>query len=134
MVDAVVVDTDVLSFTFKSHTLADKYRPHLHGKLLVISFMTLAELDRWALTKGWGEKRRSGMETFLRQFIVYPYDRALCLKWAEATCSAARNGRVINTADGWIAATALLHNIPLVTHNGGDYSGIDGLVVISEAR
>jgi predicted nucleic acid-binding protein len=133
MVNAVVVDTDVLSFTFKRHTHAGLYRPHLDGKLLVISFMTLAELDRWAITRNWGERRKQDMESFLRQFVLYPYDRALCLKWAEAGASAAKNGYTINTADGWIAATALLHNIPLVTNNRTNFQGIDGLVIISEA-
>ena len=36
-------------------------------------------------------------------------------------------------ADAWIAATALLLNVPLITHNAAHYVGIDGLRVISEA-
>jgi hypothetical protein len=36
-------------------------------------------------------------------------------------------------ADAWIAATALFHDIPLITHNRDDYLGIDGLTVLSEA-
>jgi predicted nucleic acid-binding protein len=38
----------------------------------------------------------------------------------------------IQTADGWVAATSLLHNIPLVTHNPKHFVGVDGLTVISE--
>lgn len=38
----------------------------------------------------------------------------------------------ISAADAWIAATALLYGVPLVTHNRKDFEGIDGLVVISE--
>jgi peptidase E len=57
------------------------------------------------------------MEEYLRNFIVYPFDRALCLKWAEVSDCARRNGRPIQCADAWIAATAVLHRIPLVTHN-----------------
>jgi predicted nucleic acid-binding protein len=40
-------------------------------------------------------------------------------------------GRRIETADAWIAATALLYNAPLVTHNGSDYLGVPGLKLIS---
>lgn len=49
MIATVVVDTDVVSYLFKSDTRAQLYRPLLMGKLPLISFMTLAELDRWAL-------------------------------------------------------------------------------------
>jgi hypothetical protein len=48
---SVVVDADVLSFLFKCDSRAEWYRPHLTGKLLVLSFMTVAELDRWALAR-----------------------------------------------------------------------------------
>ena len=43
--DAALVDTDVVSFTFKRDTRHHLYRPHLDGKLLSLSFMTVAELD-----------------------------------------------------------------------------------------
>lgn len=131
---AVAVDTDVVSYLFKSDTRAELYRPHLTGKVLVISFMTLAELDRWAISKRWGLKRRGQMTAHLRQFVVMPYDRALCLRWAEACCSAERSGYVVETADAWIAATALLLDIPLVTNNPDDFRGIDGLTVLTAAR
>jgi predicted nucleic acid-binding protein len=36
-------------------------------------------------------------------------------------------------ADAWIAATALIRDIPLITHNGRHYEGVDGLTVICEA-
>jgi tRNA(fMet)-specific endonuclease VapC len=52
------------------------------------------------------------------------------LKWAEAR----KSGHTIETADAWIAATALLHDIPLVTHNSKDYAGVDGLKIITQAN
>jgi tRNA(fMet)-specific endonuclease VapC len=62
---SVVVDTDVVSFLFKRDTRAEWYRPYLLGKLLVLSFMTVAELDRWALQRNWGQTSRSKMEEYL---------------------------------------------------------------------
>ena len=52
--------------------------------------MTVAELDRWALERDWGEARRARMEQHLRNFIVYPFNRSLCLRWAKAADSARR--------------------------------------------
>jgi predicted nucleic acid-binding protein len=40
-------------------------------------------------------------------------------------------GRRIESADPWIAATALLYSAPLVTHNRNDYPGVPGLTLIS---
>ncbi len=131
---SVVVDTDVMSFLFKRDSRAEWYRPHLTGKLLVLSFMTVAELDRWALARNWGQRRRARMEEYLRNFVVHPFDRALCLKWAEVSDRARRNGRRIECADAWIAAPAVMQNIPLATHNASDYAGVYGLAIISEAR
>ena len=47
--NAAIVDTDVVSMLFKGHSKAAAYGPHLAGRLLGISFMTLAELERWSL-------------------------------------------------------------------------------------
>ncbi len=95
--------------------------------------MTLAELDRWALERNWGASRIQRMEEHLRNFVVYPFERALCRKWAEVAAEAKTKGLTIECADAWIAATALLHNIPLITHNRRHFENISGLTLISES-
>lgn len=129
---AVVVDTCVVSFMFKVNPHRDTYEPHVRGKLLIISPMTLAELARWALSRNWGTARRSDMEQYLKQYVMQPFSRSLCQKWAEATHSAAKNHLNISCADAWIAAVALLNDIPLVTNNWKHFQGVDGLAIISE--
>ena len=133
MIAGVVVDTDVISFLYKHDTRAAMYRPHLNGKLLLVSFMVIAELDRWALAHNWGDKRRRDLETFMQRFTVIEVNRDLCRKWAEATHSARQAGRPIETADAWMAATALLYKVPLITHNGRHYVGVNSLQIITEA-
>lgn len=130
----VVVDTDVISFLFKADTRADLYRPHLDGRLVVISFMTLAELDQWALLRNRGEQRKQALEAYIARFTVTPYDRERCRLWAATSVEARRPGRPLQTADAWIAATAMLYGVPLVTHNPGDFGGLPGLLLISEAQ
>jgi predicted nucleic acid-binding protein len=56
--NAAIVDTDVVSMLFKGDTRALAYRPHITGRLLGISFMTLAELERWPLERKWGQGRK----------------------------------------------------------------------------
>jgi tRNA(fMet)-specific endonuclease VapC len=131
---SVVVDTCVLSALFRGDPLATSYRPYIAGKRLVISFITLGELYRWPLERGWGDRRRNDLEAFIfRHCVLYPFSPALCRKWAEATYQASQSGYTVPIADSWIAATALLYGIPLVTNNPSDYDGIPDLDVRSEA-
>ena len=126
-----LVDTDVVSFLFKGHSSAYLYLPDLKDRKLGISFMTLAELDRWALQARWGEARLQRFRQYLEGYILVPYSRDLCKKWAEVTLAAEAAGRRIECADAWVAATALHHGLPLITHNRTDFLGVPGLTLIS---
>jgi tRNA(fMet)-specific endonuclease VapC len=126
------VDTDVVSFVFKNDTRSALYTPHLSGHMLTVSFQTLAELELWTLASNWAARRRQQLEQHLRRYIVAHSSPALCRRWAEVMDDARRSGRPIGSADAWIAATALLLDVPLVTHNAGDYADVQGLTVISE--
>ena len=134
MSNAVVVDTDVVSYLFKNHPIAFQYLPELKDRTPILSFMTLAELDRWVLDARWGEARHKRLRQYLAAFVVLPYDRDLCTKWAEVTVAAQASGRRIECADAWIAATALLAGAPLITHNRNDYLGVPGLTLISRGQ
>lgn len=127
----VVVDTDVVSYLFKGDTRAEGYRRHLEGVTPAVSFMTVAELYRWAFSRKWGQARIARMEQALRNYVILPFDAELCRRWALIQTERAAKGRPISTADAWVAACALRHGCPLVTHNLGDFRDIDGLTVIS---
>jgi len=122
-----VLDTDVVSFLFKDDSRAQTYLPHLENRPWLISFMTEAELEQWALLANWSAKRIEWLRLFLGRFVIVPSSRDLVLKWAEVMVAARRNGRRIETADAWIAATALLHDATLLTHNRTDYLGVPNL-------
>ena len=129
---ALVLDTDVVSYLYKRDTRAELYRPHLNDPPFIISFMSLAELRRWTLERNWGERRKQELEEYLARYFVIHSEDQMCARWAEAMNTARLNGRPIAAADAWIAALALFLNVPLVTHNGRHYSGVNGLQVISE--
>jgi predicted nucleic acid-binding protein len=126
-----LVDTDVVSFLFKGHSSASLYLPDLEGRKLGISFMTLAELDRWVIQSRWGEARQQRFRQYMEGYVLVPYSRELCQKWAEITLAAEAVGRRIECADAWVAATALHHGLPLITHNRGDFLGVPALTIIS---
>ena len=125
---AVVVDTSVVSYLFKEHSLAAFYREHLLDRYLAVSFMTVAELYRWPFERGWGEPRLAALRRYLENFVVLPHDEGLSWEWARIV---SRKGRPISQADGWIAATAICHGVPLVTHNVRNFQHVDGLSLIT---
>jgi tRNA(fMet)-specific endonuclease VapC len=130
---AVVVDTDVVSYVFKEDTRGVLYRPHLADQIAIISFITLAELERWPLIANWGARRQQQLKKHLRRYAVQHSSAKLCRSWAEVMYDARRSGQTISANDAWIAATALQLGVPLVTHNRSDFAGVAGLTIICES-
>ncbi len=124
----VVVDISVVSYLLKKHSLAHRYWEHLEGRFLGISFMSVAELYRWPLLRGWGENRVRELKEHLRSYVVLPYDDAMSWEWARLM---SRKGQPMDPADAWIAATAIRYESPLVTHNVQHFRHIEGLRLIT---
>ena len=78
-----VIDTDVWSYLYKGRAEAKLYEPHLQGNILVVSFQTQAELLRWAIAAGWGDRRRQDLESRLQNYVIEHSSDALSLRWAE---------------------------------------------------
>ncbi len=116
----------------KEDSRAELYRSHIIGFPKIMSFMTLAELLRWQTENNWGERRKREAREFINDFTIVNSDEKLCSIWAEIKSDAHKNGNPIHTADAWIAAVALLFDVPLVTHNRNDFINVDKLTIISE--
>ena len=58
-----------------------------------------------------------------------PIDAAVCMCTADLTAGLRRNGRVLDWADLFIAATALVHDKIVVTRNVRHFDRIEGLLV-----
>ena len=103
----VVVDTDVVSFVFKTHALAAAYQTILAGRSLAVSLITLAEIEYGMEAKNWGATRRDLMRRFLARFTVLLPDAETARVWARIKSSCDRKGRPVAFADAWIAAAAV---------------------------
>src|SRR4051794_30813132 len=112
-----VVDTDVVSFLFKNHSLAASYQAILAGRPLAVSLITLAEIEYGMEAKNWGGSRRELMRRFLARFTQLCPDTETARLWAQIKRACERKGRPITFADAWIAAAALQLNVPLASHN-----------------
>jgi predicted nucleic acid-binding protein len=81
--NAILLDTNIISFLLKGDSRATLYAPHLQRRRLAISFMTVAELFQWAFVRDWGEPRRQALETSLQKYAILPFDIMLCRLWGE---------------------------------------------------
>lgn len=131
----VLLDTDVFSYLTKPDPIrAPLYMPHVAGKTLAISFVTVGEALFGARRRKWGSGKISNLRLSLNNFIILPYDMALCEVYANLKTDLYAIGRGIADNDLWIASTALRHSVPLVSNNRAHFEGIPGLTLKTEKQ
>lgn len=128
----IILDTNIVSYLMKGGSLAEAYAKHVQGKLLAIAFITVGEMYYGSEKANWGEKKRKELEIILRNFVVIPYDHEIARCYGKLAADRRRNGKPIAPNDAWIAACAVRHSVPLVTHNATDFEGIQSLNLITE--
>lgn len=134
MTDTLLLDTDVVSLLFKGSPDGDRFKEIVTGKIVAVSFITVAELHCWALHKNWGEARILRQKSYLKQFVVLPYDSDIVLKWGEIKAALLKRGRPVNDNDVWIAASALRYGMPVVTNNVKHFEPIEALCGLTLLR
>ncbi len=110
----LLVDTDVLSWIALGKPEAKPFEPLLLDKLPFISFVTVGEMCFGAERANWGKTLVGRMETILKRYTVIPgtYDVA---KQYGLVKRYFRDQ--VGENDMWIAATALAHELAIITNN-----------------
>lgn len=122
-----LLDTNICSAHIRKPTgLAHRF--FQYSGRLHISTMVLGELYAWAY------RRQNPLpllnlieEEFIEDFIILPFDEACAYEFGKIRGYFIQNGIAIETADLVIAATALVHDLTLVTHNTSDFCNIPNL-------
>ncbi|MFQ5495873.1 MAG: PIN domain-containing protein [Phycisphaerae bacterium] len=92
-----------------------------------ISIITVGELYFGAQRSAGPERNRKTCQEFIDRVTVVPLDQPIMLRFAQIKAILASRGEIVEDPDLLIAATALEHEVPLVTHNASHFSRIDGL-------
>ncbi|MBL8132924.1 MAG: type II toxin-antitoxin system VapC family toxin [Anaerolineae bacterium] len=96
---------------------------------IAISIITKAELYYGAAKSQTPERSRVRQDSFLRPFLVLPFDDAAVEHYAVLHVALERQGAPISHPDMQIAAIALANDLILVTHNTNEFSRIAGLTL-----
>lgn len=131
-----------MSFLVDANVLCEATRPHPDAKVLhwlagherdiSVDPVILGEIQFGILLLPRG-KRRAGLERWFRDGVqrlhCLPWDAATGLRWAALLASLRARGRAMPVKDSLIAATALTHDLVVVTRNRRDFESA-GVTVI----
>lgn len=103
----------------------------VHPQELAVSIITIAELRLGVLMAASDASRalRLNTLTHAEQLSPLPVDGAVAEAWARLIQALRATGRRLPINDSWIAATAMAHDLPIVTQDA-DYDGVPGLEVV----
>jgi toxin FitB len=95
-------------------------------RLLYLSVLTLGEIRKGVAGLPQG-KRRTQLETWLELDLqarfagrILAIDAPIADRWGLLAAEAKRKGRALSAIDGLLAATALHHNLTIVSRNVSD--------------
>jgi len=100
---------------------------------MAIAFVTVGELLFGAAKRNWGKAKLDAQEAQLKSFVVIPFDVEICRTYARLRVAIEAKGNPCADNDLWIAACAVRHSIPLISHNRAHFERIPELHLISEA-
>ena len=126
-----LLDTNVLSELVKSKPDGNVLRwiEETDESILFLSVLALGEIRNGIARLGHGARRgrvESWLQVDLRsrfQGRILPIDEAIADRWGTISATAASKGKPVPVADGLIAATALHHNLTLVTRDSAGVAG-----------
>jgi tRNA(fMet)-specific endonuclease VapC len=124
-----LLDTDTCSAYLKNHPVVSN-RFVQYGGRLHLSTVTLGELFTWARRAKASPKRLQGVLDLLNVVQVLSIDDLVAQKFGEIRALRLDAGLAAPPMDMMNAATALVHNLTVVTHNVADYANVPGLTVV----
>ncbi|MEK6259536.1 MAG: type II toxin-antitoxin system VapC family toxin [Planctomycetota bacterium] len=124
-----LIDTNICSAYLKgSARIQNKFMQHGGG--LSASVITVAELKVWQLRSSLGVAKSRAIAEMYQDMQVLDVGQEVAIRYAEIRASLLDAGRTVPVLDLLIAATALTHNLVLVTHNVKDFAPVPDLIVI----
>ena len=94
-----------------------------------ISSITMAELEYGVFNSSRPQQNRTALLMFLSGITILPFDTAAALEYGSIRFDLKSNGQIIGANDMLIAAHARSLGLILVTHNTGEFSRVENLIL-----
>lgn len=105
-------------------------------KLFFVSALTFGEIKK-GIEKVTDTSRKKKLEMWMQEYLfprfkdrLLDVDLPVAMAWGNIVANSEKKGRVIPTIDSLLAATAITHNLHLVTRNVKDFTDLN-LVIIN---
>lgn len=127
-----LIDTDWIADYLKGRVGATTLLHTLRSSGIAISLITYGELLDGIYYGHNPRAHERVFRQFLRAVPVLPLNRRIMERFARIRDDLRRRGQIIGDPDILIGATALHHNMTLVTRNLKDYQRIPGLAIYQQ--
>lgn len=128
-----LVDTDWVVEYLKGRAPAVQMLPALRHAGLAISLITYGEIYEGIYAGQDPGRHEAVFLRFLRRAQVLPLNRTILRRFAHLRATLRAQGQLIGDLDLLIAATALHHDLILMTHNTRHFNRIPDLKLYSQA-
>ena len=121
-----LVDTDICSAHLKGNrAVSNRFLQYTGG--LHICTVTLGELYTWALRATAPPRRLQALEELVGEMTVLDVTHGVARRFGEVRATLLDRGLPPPDLDLLIAATALEHDLTVVTHNTQDFVNVPGV-------
>jgi tRNA(fMet)-specific endonuclease VapC len=127
-----LVDSDVLAVYLKGRQEAVDLLQQLFPDGLAISAISFGEIAEGIYYGRDPKQHAAAFQQLVRGLRVLPVNRQVAARFAQLRGELRKQGQLIPDADLLIAATALRHNLILVTRNRKHFERIPGLTLYEE--
>ncbi len=129
-----LLDTDWVIDHFNRVEAVTSRLRELQPRGLALSIISVAELWEGVCFSKDPERSQSILEEFLAGVVVLRIDEEICKRFGKLRGLLRQQGRLVGEFDLLIAASALRHDLSLLTHNRRHFENVEGLRLESVSR
>ncbi|MCE5317531.1 MAG: type II toxin-antitoxin system VapC family toxin [Parachlamydia sp.] len=104
-------------------------------ELFYVSALTFGEIKK-VIEKITDSSRKEQLESWFQEFLISRFlhrllsiDGPVANTWGQLIAKTEQKGRVLPTIDSLIAATAITHNLHIVTRNVKDFEALNIIII-----